>query len=114
MASELQQFYDGLVVFITGGSGFLGKLLLLKLLQSCPDFGGIIMLLREKRGQSCRERLFSILSSPVSVTCVSLPIEAPIILSFLFLGTDYDKINRWGGFESLLIYRICEVHKSLD
>jgi len=65
MASILQQFYAGLVIFITGGNGFLGKLLLLKLLQSCPDIGGIIMLLREKRGQSCRE-------SPVSVTWVSL------------------------------------------
>jgi len=72
MASRLQQFYAGLVVFITGGTGFLGKLLLLKVLQSCHDIGGIIMLLREKRGQSCRERLFNILSSPVSVTCVSL------------------------------------------
>jgi len=73
MASRLQQFYAGLVVFITGGSGFLGKLLLLKVLELCPDIGGIIMLLREKRGQSCRERLFNILSSQVSVTCVSLP-----------------------------------------
>jgi fatty acyl-CoA reductase len=86
MASTLQKFYGGLVIFITGGTGFLGKLLLLKLLQSCPDIGGIIMLLREKRGQSCRERLFSVLSSPVSVTqYVSLSIEAPIILSFIFL-----------------------------
>jgi len=60
MASALQQFYAGRVIFITGGSGFLGKLLLLKLLQSCPDIGGIIICLREKRGQSCRERLFNI------------------------------------------------------
>jgi len=72
MASILQQFYAGLVIFITGGNGFLGKLLLLKLLQSCPDIGGIIMLLREKCGQSCRERLFNILSSPVSGAWVSL------------------------------------------
>jgi len=73
MASRLQKFYAGLVVFITGGTGFLGKLLLLRLLQLCPDIGGIIMLLREKHGQSCRERLFNILSSPVSVMCVYLP-----------------------------------------
>jgi fatty acyl-CoA reductase len=88
MSSSIQQFYAGLVIFITGGTGFLGKLLLLKLLQSCPDIGGIIMLLREKRGQSCRKRLFKILSSPVSVTCVYLPIEAPIIFPSLFFGTD--------------------------
>jgi len=51
MVSTLQQFYAGLVIFITGVSGFLGKLLLLKLLQLCPDIGGIIMCLRKKRGQ---------------------------------------------------------------
>jgi fatty acyl-CoA reductase len=82
MTSTLQQFYAGLVIFITGGTGFLGKLLLLKLLQSCLDIGGIIILLGEKRGQSCQERLFNILLSPVGVTCVTLPIETPIIFSF--------------------------------
>jgi fatty acyl-CoA reductase len=85
MTSVLQQFYAGLVIFITGGTGFMGKLLLLKLLQSCPDIGGIIVLLRERRGQSCQERLLNIISSPVSVTCVCLPIEEPVIL---FLGAD--------------------------
>jgi thioester reductase-like protein len=57
MTPKLQKFYAGLVIFITEGTGFMGKLLLLKLLQSCPDVEGIIVLLREKRGQSCRERL---------------------------------------------------------
>jgi len=52
MASKIQQFYAGLVILITGGSGFLGKLLLLKLLKSCPDIGGIIMCLGKKCGQT--------------------------------------------------------------
>ena len=53
IVSTLHQFYAGLVIFITGGSGFLGKLLLLllKLLQLCPNIGGIIMCLRMKCGQ---------------------------------------------------------------
>jgi hypothetical protein len=68
MASKIQKFYDGRVVFLTGGSGFFGKVLLLKLLQSCPGIRGIIVLLREKHGQSCKERLFNILSSSVSAT----------------------------------------------
>jgi len=76
MLSTVQQFYGGLVILITGGTGFLGKLLLLKLLQSCADFGGIIVLLREKRGLSCRQRLFDMLSRRVSVTCVALPSES--------------------------------------
>ena len=68
MASTVQKFFGGLVIFITGGTGILGKLLLLKLVQPC----GIIVLLREKRGHSCRQSLFNVLRSPVSVTCVSL------------------------------------------
>ena len=84
MALSIQNFYAGLVIFITGGTGFLGKLLLLKLLQSCPDVGGIVMCLREKRGQSSWERLFKILSRAVSVTCVSLHMEARIIFFFYF------------------------------
>jgi thioester reductase-like protein len=60
--SKLQQFYAELVIFTNGASGFLGNLLLLKLLELCPDIGGIKMLLTERRDQSCRERLFNILS----------------------------------------------------
>jgi ABC-type transporter Mla maintaining outer membrane lipid asymmetry ATPase subunit MlaF len=72
MASKIKKFYEGRVVFLTGGSGFFGKVLLLKLLQSCPNIKGIIALLRKKHGQSCKERLFNILSSSVSVTGFAL------------------------------------------
>jgi fatty acyl-CoA reductase len=70
MASVLKKFYEDRVVLVTGGSGFLGKTLLLKLLLSCPDIKGIIVLLRKKHGQNCRERLFNILSSTVSGICI--------------------------------------------
>ncbi|XP_050513716.1 putative fatty acyl-CoA reductase CG5065 isoform X2 [Diabrotica virgifera virgifera] len=52
-------------VFITGGSGFLGKLLIEKLLRSCPGIGKIYVLLRPKRGNSIEERLEKVLESPV-------------------------------------------------
>jgi hypothetical protein len=47
--------------------------------ETVPVVAGIagkIVLLRQKPGQSCRERLFSILSSQVGVTCFSLHIKA--------------------------------------
>ncbi|XP_072397800.1 putative fatty acyl-CoA reductase CG5065 [Diabrotica undecimpunctata] len=52
-------------VFITGGSGFLGKLLIEKLLRSCPGIGKIYVLLRPKRGRSIEERLEKLVESPV-------------------------------------------------
>jgi len=39
IASTLQQFYAGLVIFITGRSGFLGKPLLLKLYSRAQILG---------------------------------------------------------------------------
>jgi fatty acyl-CoA reductase len=71
MATTLQKFYQGKVVLVTGASGFLGKVLLMKLLQSCPDFKRIIVLLRRKNEDSCSDRLSKLLSNPVSVTCLS-------------------------------------------
>jgi hypothetical protein len=55
--------------------------------------------------------------SPVGVTCVTLPIETPIIFSFFRNCLTWNK--RAGGgsgvrFESLLVYKIHEVHKGLE
>ncbi|CAG9838751.1 unnamed protein product [Diabrotica balteata] len=52
-------------VFITGGSGFIGKLLIEKLLRSCSGIGNIYVLLRPKRGNSIEERLEKITKSPI-------------------------------------------------
>lgn len=46
-----------LIKKIIGGSGFIGKLLIEKLLRSCPEINSIFILLREKRGQKITERL---------------------------------------------------------
>jgi len=72
MATVVQKFYEGRVVLLTGGTGFVGKVLLFKLLHSCPDIGAIIVFLRKKHGQSCQERLQNILSSSVSAKCLSI------------------------------------------
>ena len=65
------EFYKGQNVFITGASGFMGKVLIEKLLRSCPDIGKIYVLLRPKRGKDILERLGNILDNPVkSLICV--------------------------------------------
>ena len=91
MASILQKFYEGRVVLLTGGTGFLGKMLLLKLLHSCPDIGAIILLLREKHGQSCQERLLNILSSSVGGKCLSF--DPSGVSQFLWLFQEFNPLN---------------------
>ncbi|XP_011297731.1 putative fatty acyl-CoA reductase CG5065 [Fopius arisanus] len=50
-------------VLITGATGFMGKVLLAKLLKSCPDVGKIYILVREKKGVDPQSRLFSLIQN---------------------------------------------------
>lgn len=63
---SIAEFYENKTIFITGGTGFMGKVLLEKLLRSCPGISKIYLLIRCKRGQGSRERLQQLLNSPVS------------------------------------------------
>ena len=65
--SEIAQFYDGASVFITGATGFMGKVLVEKLLRSCPGVKKIYLLLRSKRGVDPRERIEQLLNCQVSL-----------------------------------------------
>ncbi|CAG2109377.1 unnamed protein product [Medioppia subpectinata] len=55
--SEIGRFYSGQSVFITGATGFMGKVLVEKLLRSCESVGYIYVLLRPKKGLDVRSRL---------------------------------------------------------
>ena len=55
--SKIQSFYSNKSIFITGATGFVGKLLLLKLLISCPEINKIYVLLRPKNNEDFRSRL---------------------------------------------------------
>lgn len=54
--SEVSEWYRDKTVFITGGTGFMGKVLVEKLLRSCP-VKKIFMLVRPKRGADIRQRV---------------------------------------------------------
>ncbi|XP_055711091.1 putative fatty acyl-CoA reductase CG5065 [Phlebotomus papatasi] len=53
----IPQFFAGRDIFITGGSGFMGKALIEKILYCCPGVGKIYILLRPKKNRGIAERL---------------------------------------------------------
>ncbi|XP_023727642.1 putative fatty acyl-CoA reductase CG5065 isoform X2 [Cryptotermes secundus] len=63
--ATIPEFFQAKNIFVTGGSGFIGKVLLEKILRSCPDVGNIYILLRSKRGKDLKERLTDLTNLPL-------------------------------------------------
>ncbi|XP_049638842.1 fatty acyl-CoA reductase 2-like [Suncus etruscus] len=61
--SRIATFYEGKSILITGATGFLGKVLLEKLLRTSPDLRVIYILVRPKAGQTPQQRVDQLLSS---------------------------------------------------
>lgn len=75
--SQIQEYYAEKCVFITGGTGFLGKLLLEKLLRS-TTVEKIYLLIRRKEKKNADERLQELFKCPVR--------NSPMLINFgLFL-----------------------------
>jgi len=64
--SEIQSFYNGATVFfLTGATGFLGNLLLEKIIRTCSGVKRIYILIREKKGLSTEIRFKELFNDPV-------------------------------------------------
>ncbi|XP_073965239.1 putative fatty acyl-CoA reductase CG5065 [Choristoneura fumiferana] len=59
------EYYANKIIFITGATGFMGKVLVEKLLRCCPGIKRIYLLMRSKKGLSITERLADFLKSQV-------------------------------------------------
>jgi thioester reductase-like protein len=66
MTEEIQKFFKDKTLFITGGAGFMGKVLLEKLLYSCSDLKEILVLVRPKKGKSAEQRVHEFADDMVS------------------------------------------------
>ncbi|XP_029675299.1 fatty acyl-CoA reductase 1-like [Formica exsecta] len=64
-AKSIPTFYAGQSIFLTGATGFLGKVFIEKVLRSCPDIREIFILMRPKKGLSLNERLEKMLNLPL-------------------------------------------------
>ncbi|XP_024885931.1 putative fatty acyl-CoA reductase CG5065, partial [Temnothorax curvispinosus] len=62
---SVKDFYRNKSIFITGATGCVGKVLVEKLLRSCPDIKNIYLLMRPKKGQNVQERLQELLNEPL-------------------------------------------------
>lgn len=63
---SIANFLDGKNVFVTGGTGFLGTVLIERLLNATPKIGKIYVLIREKNGYSPESRIKRLMSKVVS------------------------------------------------
>ncbi|XP_022128113.2 fatty acyl-CoA reductase wat [Pieris rapae] len=55
--SQIRKSFAGANIFLTGGTGFLGKLLIEKLLRCCPELNKIYLLVRKKKNKDPQTRL---------------------------------------------------------
>jgi fatty acyl-CoA reductase len=62
---EIKEFYKDKTIFITGTTGFVGKVVLEKILRSLSDFKVIYIMVRPKKGMSNLQRLEEIFSSEI-------------------------------------------------
>ncbi|XP_012234937.2 putative fatty acyl-CoA reductase CG5065 isoform X2 [Linepithema humile] len=75
--SEIQSYYKNKTIFVTGASGFMGKVLLEKLLYSCSEIDKIYIIIRSKKGHNIDTRLSNIFDLPLFQR---IKIEKPNVL----------------------------------
>lgn len=66
--NSVRELYRGVEVFVTGASGFVGKVLVEKLLRSCPEIKKVYVLLRPKKNLNLKERIDEMTSGMVRKT----------------------------------------------
>jgi len=65
LSGEISQFYTEKCIFITGATGFMGKVLVHKLLDSCPGLDKLYLLIRPKKDVEPQLRLEKIFEGPL-------------------------------------------------
>ncbi|XP_061728061.1 fatty acyl-CoA reductase 1-like [Cydia pomonella] len=65
MPDRIAATFSNRSVFVTGGTGFMGKVLVEKLLRKCPDMKQILLLVRQKKGKTPRQRMEDTLNDPL-------------------------------------------------
>ncbi|XP_018315447.1 putative fatty acyl-CoA reductase CG5065 [Mycetomoellerius zeteki] len=64
-SDRIAETFAGRKILVTGGTGFLGKVLIEKLLRCLPDIEHIYIIVRPKKGKDPKHRLNEIFNSPL-------------------------------------------------
>ncbi|KAL0881184.1 hypothetical protein ABMA27_002295 [Loxostege sticticalis] len=64
-SQSVSDFYAGKSVLVTGGTGFIGKVYIEKLLRSCKDINKVFILIRQKKGENIESRLNHMIKNPI-------------------------------------------------
>ncbi|EFX77194.1 hypothetical protein DAPPUDRAFT_54548 [Daphnia pulex] len=101
--SNIAEFYQDKSIFITGSTGFMGKVLVEKLLRSCPGIDRVYLLLRPSKGKDIACRLEELINNEVfqslqqdqpDVFKKLVPVSGDISLTALGLSTaDQEILN---------------------
>lgn len=67
--SLIANWFRNQVVFVTGSTGFMGKVLVEKLLRDCPGIEKCYLLMRTKRGIEPEQRRDDYVNHMVSALC---------------------------------------------
>lgn len=93
--SPIQTFYNGQSIFVTGGTGFMGKLLIEKLLRECPGISFIYLLVRPKKGKDVHQRIEELFDDPVRISSYSPICPSDTISCFRYRAYTRTKSMHW-------------------
>ncbi|KAK9872040.1 hypothetical protein WA026_015290 [Henosepilachna vigintioctopunctata] len=62
--SKIAAMFENATILLTGGTGYIGKMFLEKLLRSCPKLRMVYLLLRPKKGKDVEKRFQEIFDGP--------------------------------------------------
>lgn len=65
LPDRIGETFTGKTIFMTGASGFLGKVLLEKILRKSPNVKRIYILMRQKKGKNAKQRIQELFASPL-------------------------------------------------
>ncbi|CAH0406413.1 unnamed protein product [Chilo suppressalis] len=104
MTSEVNEWYRGRKVLVTGASGLMGKVLIEKLLYSVPDVACVYAVVRSKRGKTPEARIEDMWKLPLFARIRD---EKPHVMKKLIPVTGdivYDDL----GIERNTLQQICD------